>query len=126
MSRGRAPLDASGGRLTTGQELQSAGGIVGRSGVVAVLEPHFDAECWRSSKIAFCDHRKSRCGIKESRGRGVWRSSVLCLGDHLLAGDPNSMAGGGPAVGEAEVGFVGSGVTDEGVAGSGRMDDLVA
>jgi hypothetical protein len=27
--------------------------------------------CWRSAKIAFCDHWKSRSVISESRGRGV-------------------------------------------------------
>ena len=51
MSR-RAPLDASGGRPTTGHELQLACGIVDRAGVVPVLEPHFDAEVGRHRTIS--------------------------------------------------------------------------
>jgi len=48
----RTPLDTSGGRPTTGQELQLACGIVHRSGVVAVLAPHFDAEVGRHRTIS--------------------------------------------------------------------------
>ncbi len=47
MTRHRPPLDASGGRPTTGHELQLALGIVDRSGVVAALEPYFVAETGR-------------------------------------------------------------------------------
>jgi hypothetical protein len=52
MSRRRAPLDASGGRPTTCHELQLACGIVDRSGVAPVLEPHFDAEVGRHRTIS--------------------------------------------------------------------------
>jgi hypothetical protein len=52
MKRGRAPLDASGGRPTTGHELQLACGIVDRSGVVDVLEPSFTAEVGRHRTIS--------------------------------------------------------------------------
>jgi len=51
MSR-RAPLDSSGGRPTTGHELQVAFGIVDRSGVIPMLEPHFDAEVGRHRTIS--------------------------------------------------------------------------
>src|SRR5947207_14708572 len=47
MSRHRAPLDSSGGRPTTGHEMQLAVGIVDRSGLVDVLEPYFVAEVGR-------------------------------------------------------------------------------
>ncbi len=47
MSRHRAPLDATGGRPTTGHELQLACGIVDRAGVVDALEPYFVAEVGR-------------------------------------------------------------------------------
>src|ERR1700681_152975 len=52
MSGRRAPLDASGGRPTTGHELQVACGVVDRSGVVPMLEPHFDAEVGRHRTIS--------------------------------------------------------------------------
>ena len=52
MKRGRAPLDASGGRPTTAHELQLACGIVDRSGVVPVLEPYFTAEVGRHRLIS--------------------------------------------------------------------------
>ena len=52
MKRGRAPLDPSGGRPTTGHELQLACGIVDRSGVVPVLEPYFTAEVGRHRLIS--------------------------------------------------------------------------
>src|SRR5438874_13318239 len=47
MRRRRAPLDASGGRPTTGHELQLALGILDRSGVMAALEPYFVPETGR-------------------------------------------------------------------------------
>ena len=52
MTRARAPLDSSGGRPTTGHELQLASGIVDRSGVVAVLDPFFTAEVGRHHTIS--------------------------------------------------------------------------
>jgi hypothetical protein len=52
MSPRRAPLDPSGGRPTTGHELQLACGIVDRSGVVSVLKPHFDATVGRHRTIS--------------------------------------------------------------------------
>ena len=52
MKRGRAPLDASGGRPTTAHELQLACGIVDRSGVVPVLEPYFTADVGRHRLIS--------------------------------------------------------------------------
>ena len=47
MSAHRAPLDAAGGRPTTGHDLQLACGIIDRAGVLPVLEPHFTAETGR-------------------------------------------------------------------------------
>ncbi|MHB8465724.1 MAG: hypothetical protein ACYDH6_23705 [Acidimicrobiales bacterium] len=52
MSRVRAPLDASGGRATSAHELQLACGIVDRSGVVDVLEPHMTADVGRHRTIS--------------------------------------------------------------------------
>jgi hypothetical protein len=48
MTGHRAPLDGSGGRPTTGHELQLVLGIIDRSGVVTALEPHFTAETGRN------------------------------------------------------------------------------
>ena len=47
MSARRAPLDASGGRPTTGHDLQLACGIIDRAGVLRILEPYFTAETGR-------------------------------------------------------------------------------
>ena len=47
MSAHRAPLDASGGRSTSGHDLQLACGIIDRAGVLPVLERHFTAETGR-------------------------------------------------------------------------------
>lgn len=47
MTRNRAPLDATGGRATSTQDLQLASGIVDRSGVVETLEPFFTADTGR-------------------------------------------------------------------------------
>lgn len=47
MSAHRAPLDASGGRASSGHDLQLANGIIDRAGVLPVLEPDFTAETGR-------------------------------------------------------------------------------
>jgi hypothetical protein len=67
--------------------------------------------CWRSSKIAFCDHRKSRCRIDEGRG---WRGGAspgvrLAItsfeqfgdGDRLVAAGAWGSDAGGPHEGVA-------------------------
>lgn len=47
MTRHRAPLDATGGRATSANDLQQACGIVDRSGVIGILEPFFTADTGR-------------------------------------------------------------------------------